>query len=433
MLAHILQRFLHDRSTTVCWVSFSRADGAASSVAIARPDSAVIRADGVRDRAVEAQLVEDRRAELADERPDRAELAPEQLAQEAQLRPGEALVAVDDALDVLDLEDRVREDLGRPVVDLLGEPRSLRLLGLDDPHRELGREGGVAAHEAVVAALEEEPRALEVAQRDLDLRQLGLLRAQVVAELDHVRAERPGPVVLGAGLRGVGGRGRVVVRGDEPRPEVGRAALERSRARRAAPASGRALRCRRCGSARGCCAACCPRSRRPGRLGVERVDPGRRAGAARPAADGSRRRRGPSRGSRSSRASGCDRAASICRRVYGSPFTGRPPRRHGRRRAPRPAWGPRAREPPVVEALRARAALVEHPRPVAVLVADHDEQPCCRSAAARSSDGLGRLVRQGERLGAGGVRQPDREVRDDRALLRDRVRACAASAASSAA
>ena len=42
-----------------------------------------------------------------------------------------------------------------------------------------------------------------------------------------VRAERPGPVVLGAGLRGVGGRGRVVVRGDEPRPEVGRAALER--------------------------------------------------------------------------------------------------------------------------------------------------------------------------------------------------------------
>ena len=35
---------------------------------------------------------------------------------------GQPLVVVDDALDVLDLEDRVREDLGGPVVDLLGEP-----------------------------------------------------------------------------------------------------------------------------------------------------------------------------------------------------------------------------------------------------------------------------------------------------------------------
>ena len=49
--------------------------------------------DRVGDRAVEAELVEHRRAELADERPDVAELAAEQLAQEAQLGAGEQRVA----------------------------------------------------------------------------------------------------------------------------------------------------------------------------------------------------------------------------------------------------------------------------------------------------------------------------------------------------
>ena len=72
---------------------------------------------------------------------DVAELAAEQVAQEAQLGPGEADVLVEDALDVLDLEDGVDERLGRPVVDLLGEPRALGLLGLDDAHLDVGRAG----------------------------------------------------------------------------------------------------------------------------------------------------------------------------------------------------------------------------------------------------------------------------------------------------
>ena len=79
-------------------------------------------ADHVGDRAVEPHLVEDRRTELADERPDRAELAAQEVAQEAELRPGGPLVRVDHPLDVLDLEDRVRQHLGRSVVNLLGEP-----------------------------------------------------------------------------------------------------------------------------------------------------------------------------------------------------------------------------------------------------------------------------------------------------------------------
>ena len=50
------------------------------------PVSASHAFDRVADRPVEAELVEERRPELADERPDVAELAAEQLAQVAQLR-----------------------------------------------------------------------------------------------------------------------------------------------------------------------------------------------------------------------------------------------------------------------------------------------------------------------------------------------------------
>jgi hypothetical protein len=80
----------------------------------------------VDDRAVEAEVVEQRRPELADERPDVTELAPQELAQVAQLGPGQGRVGVDDPLDVLDLEDRVAQGLRRAVVDLLGEAGSAR-------------------------------------------------------------------------------------------------------------------------------------------------------------------------------------------------------------------------------------------------------------------------------------------------------------------
>ena len=115
------------------------------------------RLDRVGDRPVETELLEERRPKLGDEAPHVAELAAEQIAQETELGPGESGVLLEDPLDVLDLEDRVRQRLGRSVVDLLGEPRALGLLGLDDPHLDIGRDGVVAGlgDEARVAALEE--------------------------------------------------------------------------------------------------------------------------------------------------------------------------------------------------------------------------------------------------------------------------------------
>ncbi len=85
--------------------------------------------DRIHDRAVQAELVEKRRPQLADEGADLAQLAAQQLAQEAQLAAGDADVLVEHPLDVLDLEDRVRQRLRRPVVDLLREPRPLGLPG----------------------------------------------------------------------------------------------------------------------------------------------------------------------------------------------------------------------------------------------------------------------------------------------------------------
>ena len=105
------------------------------------PRECGLRGHRVHDRAVQAELHEHRRPQLADEAAHVAQLAAEQLAQEAELGAGHRRVALEHAVDELDLEDRVRQRLGRPVVDLLGEPGALGLLGLDDPHPELGRDG----------------------------------------------------------------------------------------------------------------------------------------------------------------------------------------------------------------------------------------------------------------------------------------------------
>ena len=109
----------------------------------------------------------------------------EQLAQEPQLRPGQPSVLADHPLDVLHLEDRVRQDWAG-LMDLLGQPGSLRLLGLDDPHPELGGQVLAAVQAAWVATLQERPGALEVAKRDLQLGELRLVAAELMAEVRDV-------------------------------------------------------------------------------------------------------------------------------------------------------------------------------------------------------------------------------------------------------
>ena len=107
--------------------------------------------DGVDDRAVEAELVEQRRPELADERADVAELAAEQVAQVAQLGAGQRWIGLDDPLDVLHLEDRIRQRLGGAVVDFLGEPRPLGLLRLDNDASIGVRVYGIGFHRQTIS------------------------------------------------------------------------------------------------------------------------------------------------------------------------------------------------------------------------------------------------------------------------------------------
>ena len=119
------------------------------------------------------------------------------------MRASDGSVSID-PLDVLDLEDGVGERLGGAVVDLLGEPRSLGLLRLHDPHldivwtADLGDERGVAA-------LEEQPGALERALGELQLVELGLVVAKVSGQVLDVAAEGATPGIVRSGLGRVGG------------------------------------------------------------------------------------------------------------------------------------------------------------------------------------------------------------------------------------
>ena len=78
------------RRTTTCSSSESRSVGAARSVSIVAPVSARMVVDAVLDRSVEAQLGQERWAQLADEGPHVVQLAPQALPQEAQLRANAA-------------------------------------------------------------------------------------------------------------------------------------------------------------------------------------------------------------------------------------------------------------------------------------------------------------------------------------------------------
>ena len=291
----------------------------------------------------------------------------------------------------------LRERLGRAVVDLLGEPRALGLLGLDDPHLDVAR-GRRAADLGRAGCASPRSRKSHVRSR---VRWASSSLASSAwwsprSAVERRRRRRGGPAG-GRRRRRPRRRRRRDRRAPSPRC-VGRgrraARGRRRRARRGAPASGRAPRRRPRGSARGRCAACSRCSRPPP---------------------------SPPRGVRRS---GCPVHRS--RRVlapsdfgvYGSALMGRRPRRRGRRRADRVAAGRVGAEVELAEAGGAR------------------RRPCrgrpasCRAVRARSgrrcvpgnagSWARSRTSRGGSSGRASdGIRlrlgQPDREVGDDRA------------------
>ena len=86
----------------------------------------------VEDRRVEAELVEQRWPELADDRADLPELAPEHVAQVAQLGASQRWIGIDNPLDMLHLKDRIRQRLGGAVMDFASETRPFGLLRLNN-------------------------------------------------------------------------------------------------------------------------------------------------------------------------------------------------------------------------------------------------------------------------------------------------------------
>ena len=159
---------------------------------------------GFVDRAGQAQVREQRRAELAEVGADASQLPREDLSELAELLAGEPLVAVEQALDDLDLEDGVAERLGRPVVDLASEPGALGLLGLDDAHLGIGgaRRAGWIGDERGVLAGEEQPGVLEGADGEVDATEGRALLADLAPDDELVRR---GLVLAGATLARLGG------------------------------------------------------------------------------------------------------------------------------------------------------------------------------------------------------------------------------------
>ena len=142
-------------------------------------------------------------------------------------------------------------------MDLLGQARTLGLLGLDDAHLQVRGQAGVGdlGEQAGVAALEEEPGVLHASHRQLELGQLLLVLAQIARQALDLDPQGLLAGVLGAGLGG----GR---RGDRPpcaaradRRPLGLLELDRGDG-----ASEPGCRGRPRGSARSPSAGCWPRS-----------------------------------------------------------------------------------------------------------------------------------------------------------------------------
>ena len=247
---------------------------------------------------------------------------------------------------------------------------------------------GVAGPPAVVdqrgvAALEEQPRALEVALGELELGQLGL----VAAELARTAGRRRARSAPRRGRRPRRPRRRSAARsasvGAHPaaRGDLARSSRSMRRARRAGPASGRAVGV-------GLAVALADAAERVGavangraRFRMEPVEATFVAGAASPVR--------ASIGVRSIRVAAHGQTISNARTS----------RRADRRRRPGP--GPRCE---LVEAVGIRSRPVQDRRPAAVVVAHDDDEPRAgeagrgeverrRRASRRAGPGRGRRVR----------------------------------------
>jgi hypothetical protein len=207
MFADVLQSLLHDSQDGGLLSGVERIARSLQISLNGRAGQCAHALHGVHDRAVQTQLVEQRRAQLADECPDLTQLASQDLAQEAQLAGGHPHVLVEDPLDVLDLKDGVGQSLSRTVVDLLSQARALGLLGLDDAHLQIGGQAGSGdlGEQAGVATLQEEPGVLHAPNRKLELRKLLLVATQIRRQAFDVRPESLLAGIFGACLRG-GGR-----------------------------------------------------------------------------------------------------------------------------------------------------------------------------------------------------------------------------------
>ena len=107
-----------------------------------------------------------------------------------------------DPVEVLDLEDGIGQDLGRAVMDLLGQPLSFLLLGVDDPQRG-GRRRVVGRVEGRLGC--RRGRGLEVSDQQVELACRDLQALGAVLELGQLADER---LVFGVQrVPGIGGRG----------------------------------------------------------------------------------------------------------------------------------------------------------------------------------------------------------------------------------
>jgi len=139
--------------------------------------------------------VHDRGSQVGDQCAHLVEAVPEHVPQEGQLGVGGAVFGSDHAVEVLDLEDGVRQDLGGAVMDVLGHALALAFLGLDDAQSHRG--GGLVGHrpglvDARIRGVEVPPQEVHLAGDDVHALEARLESGELSAALLDLGAERIG-------------------------------------------------------------------------------------------------------------------------------------------------------------------------------------------------------------------------------------------------